>query len=47
MRWVASGKMTEQGLVTLGSSAAELAAFQKAEAEHWGKVIKAADTKLD
>jgi len=36
-----------QGLNVIGSSAAELAAFQKSEFERWGKVIKAANIKLD
>jgi len=38
--------MIDQGLVSIGSSAAELTAFQKAETERWGKVVKAADIKL-
>jgi len=36
-----------QGLNVIGSSAAELAAFQTSESERWGKVIKAANIKLD
>ena len=36
-----------QGLNVIGSSAAELAAFQASESERWGKVIKAANIKLD
>lgn len=36
-----------QGFNVIGSGAAELAAFQKSESERWGKVIKAANIKLD
>lgn len=36
-----------QGLNVIGSSAAELAAFQKSESERWGKVIKAANITLE
>jgi tripartite-type tricarboxylate transporter receptor subunit TctC len=35
-------KLDEVGLTVIGSSAAELAAFQKSESERWAKVIKAA-----
>lgn len=36
-----------QGLNVIGSTPAELAAFQKAEQERWGKVISAANIKID
>ena len=35
------------GLVVIGSTAAELAAFQIAETARWGKVIKSANIALD
>jgi tripartite-type tricarboxylate transporter receptor subunit TctC len=37
----------DQGLTVIGSTPAELATFQKAEQERWGKVITAANIKLD
>jgi tripartite-type tricarboxylate transporter receptor subunit TctC len=37
-------KLDEQGLNVIGSSVAELEAYQKAESERWGKVIK--DAKI-
>ncbi|MDX2157825.1 MAG: tripartite tricarboxylate transporter substrate binding protein [Hyphomicrobiaceae bacterium] len=40
-------KLKEQGLNVIGSSAAELAKYQKDETERWGAVIKAAGIKLD
>ncbi|MGD9802463.1 MAG: Bug family tripartite tricarboxylate transporter substrate binding protein [Hyphomicrobiaceae bacterium] len=39
--------LSEQGLNPLGSTPAELAAFQKSEQERWGKVISAANIKLE
>ena len=39
--------MDEQGLTVIGSSAGELAAYQKSETERWGQVIKAAKIALD
>lgn len=36
-------QLHEQGLVTIGSSAAELEAFQRSEYERWGKVIREAN----
>ena len=33
----------DQGLVVIASSAAELDAFQRSEAERWGKVIRDAN----
>jgi tripartite-type tricarboxylate transporter receptor subunit TctC len=40
-------QLDTQGLVVIGSTAAELATFQKAETERWGKVIKAAGIVLE
>lgn len=36
-------QLHDQGLVTIGSSAAELDAFQRSEHERWGKVIREAN----
>ncbi len=38
-------QLHDQGLVTIGSSAAELDAFQRSEHERWGKVIR--DAKIE
>ena len=38
-------KLADQGARPIGSSAAEAAAFMKAESEKWGKVIKEANIK--
>jgi tripartite-type tricarboxylate transporter receptor subunit TctC len=38
-------KLDEQGLNVIGSTAAELETYQKAESERWGKVVK--DAKIE
>jgi tripartite-type tricarboxylate transporter receptor subunit TctC len=40
-------QLDTQGLVVIGSTAAELATFQKAETERWGRVIRAAGIVLE
>jgi tripartite-type tricarboxylate transporter receptor subunit TctC len=40
-------QMEAAGLTVIGSTAAELHAFQRSEAERWGKVIKAANIAIE
>ena len=44
---VMGSKRRASFVATIGSSSAALATFQKDEAERWGRVIKAANIKLD
>jgi tripartite-type tricarboxylate transporter receptor subunit TctC len=40
-------QLDENGLVVIGSTSAELAAYQKSEFELWGKLIRDTGIKLD
>jgi len=37
----------EASVIVIGSNPADMAKFTKQEAERWGRVIRATDTKLD